>query len=32
MIFFSIGENEQAWMFWRWPWSVRWTRFFKIVR
>jgi signal peptidase I len=32
MIFFSIGEGEHAWMFWRWPWSVRWNRFFKIVR
>jgi signal peptidase I len=32
MIFFSIGEGEHAWMFWRWPWAVRWNRFFKIVR
>jgi signal peptidase I len=32
MIFFSIAEGEHAWMFWRWPWSVRWNRFFKIVR
>ncbi len=31
MIFFSI-EGEHAWMFWRWPWAVRWNRFFKIVR
>lgn len=32
MIFFSIGQGEHAWMFWRWPWAVRWNRFFKIVR
>jgi signal peptidase I len=32
MIFFSIAEGEHAWMFWRWPWAVRWNRFFKIVR
>ncbi|XUJ34397.1 signal peptidase I [Bradyrhizobium japonicum] len=28
----SIAEGEHAWMFWRWPWAVRWNRFFKIVR
>ncbi len=32
LIFFSIGEGERAWQIWRWPWSVRWDRFFKIVR
>jgi signal peptidase I len=32
MIFFSIGEGEHAWMFWRWPTSVRWSRIFSIVR
>src|SRR3569833_2084105 len=32
MIFFSIAEGEHAWMFWRWPVSVRWNRLFKIVR
>src|SRR5437588_744650 len=32
MIFFSIGKGEQAWMFWRWPYSVRWNRLFTIVR
>jgi signal peptidase I len=31
MIFFSV-EGEHAWMFWRWPWTVRWNRFFKMVR
>ncbi|MBI3434072.1 MAG: signal peptidase I [Proteobacteria bacterium] len=32
VIFFSIGEGERAWTFWRWPWSVRWSRLFTIVR
>lgn len=32
IIFFSVGEGEAAWQFWRWPWSVRWTRLFTIVR
>jgi signal peptidase I len=32
MIFFSIAEGEHAWMFWRWPTSVRWNRIFSIVR
>ena len=32
MIFFSVAENEHAWMLWRWPWTVRWNRIFKIVR
>ena len=32
MIFFSIAEGEHAWMFWRWPWVIRWNRLFKIVR
>src|SRR5215470_17786990 len=32
MIFFSIAEGEHAWMFWRWPYSVRWNRLFTIVR
>jgi signal peptidase I len=32
IIFFSVGEGEAAWHFWRWPWSVRWNRLFTIVR
>jgi signal peptidase I len=35
LIFFSVAgteEGEHAWMFWRWPWTVRWNRLFKIVR
>jgi signal peptidase I len=32
IIFFSIGEGEHAWQIWRWPWAVRWTRLFTLVR
>ena len=32
LIFFSVAEGDSAWMFWRWPFSVRWSRLFKIVR
>ncbi len=32
IIFFSIGEGERAWQVWRWPWAVRWTRLFTLVR
>jgi signal peptidase I len=32
IIFFSIGEGERAWQVWRWPWAVRWSRLFTIVR
>jgi signal peptidase I len=32
IIFFSIGDGEPAWHIWAWPWSVRWSRLFTIVR
>jgi signal peptidase I len=32
IIFFSVGDGEPAWHFWNWPWSVRWSRLFTIVR
>ena len=32
IIFFSIGEGERAWQVWRWPWAVRWSRLFTLVR
>jgi signal peptidase I len=32
IIFFSILEGEHAWELWRWPWAVRWSRLFTIVR
>ena len=25
-------KASAAWEFWRWPWSVRWSRLFTIVR
>ena len=32
VIFFSIGDGEPAWHIWSWPWSVRWSRLFTIIR
>jgi signal peptidase I len=32
IVFFSVREGEQAWQFWRWPWSVRWGRLFTLIR
>ena len=32
IIFFSVGDGESALHFWRWPWSVRWSRLLTIVR
>jgi signal peptidase I len=32
IVFFSIGDGEPAWHIWSWPWSVRWSRLFSIVR
>jgi signal peptidase I len=32
VIFFSIAEGEHAWAIWNWPWAVRWSRLFTIVR
>jgi signal peptidase I len=32
IIFFSIGEGDSAWEFWKWPTSVRWSRLFQPVR
>ena len=32
VIFFSVEEGEAAWQFWKWPWSVRWSRLFQPVR
>jgi signal peptidase I len=32
IIFFSIGDGGSAWQVWRWPWSLRWSRLFKVVR
>ncbi|WP_029003173.1 signal peptidase I [Azorhizobium doebereinerae] len=32
MIFFSIDEHAAAWQVWTWPWAVRWSRIFSMVR
>ena len=32
LIFFSVAEGERAWQVWLWPWTVRWSRLFSIVR
>ena len=32
LIFFSIGDGEPAWHLWSWPFSVRWSRLFTLVR
>ena len=32
VIFFSVEEGVPAWQFWRWPWTVRWSRIFTRVR
>lgn len=31
ILFFSVEEGQSAWMFWNWPWSVRWDRLFKTL-
>ncbi|MBA5776638.1 signal peptidase I [Stappia sp. F7233] len=31
VIFFSIDEDASAWMFWQWPWTVRWSRLFRTL-
>ena len=32
IIFFSIDERSSAWKIWDWPWSVRWSRLFSVIR
>jgi len=32
IIFFSIRGDTHAWEIWRWPWTVRWSRLFTLVR
>ncbi len=32
ILFFSIKEGESFWQFWRWPWSIRFNRFFTVLR
>ena len=32
IIFFSIKGDTHVWEVWRWPWDVRWSRMFTLVR
>jgi signal peptidase I len=32
ILFFSIEEGTYAWELWTWPWTVRWSRIFMLVR
>jgi len=32
IIFFSLKDGIHAWEVWRWPWDVRWSRLFTLVR
>ena len=32
IIFFSIADGRSAWQIWTWPWSMRWSRLFTIIR
>jgi signal peptidase I len=31
ILFFSVHEDAAAWEFWKWPWTVRWDRIFKLL-
>jgi signal peptidase I len=31
VIFFSVDKDAAAWEFWKWPWTVRWERLFKLL-
>ena len=31
VIFFSVDEHSTALEFWKWPWTVRWERLFKLL-
>ncbi len=32
IIFFSISGDKPAWEIWNWPWALRWSRLFTLVR
>jgi signal peptidase I len=32
IIYFSIGGGASAWQLWRWPFALRWSRMFTIIR
>jgi signal peptidase I len=29
--FFSVDEGARAWEFWKWPWTLRFSRFFRLL-
>jgi signal peptidase I len=31
LVFFSVEEGQQAWQFWKWPWTVRFDRLLKPI-
>ena len=31
VIFFSVADGQPAWMFWQWPWTVRWSRILQRI-
>jgi signal peptidase I len=31
ILFFSVDEDASAWMFWKWPWTVRFNRLFRTL-
>jgi signal peptidase I len=32
IIFLSMADGKPAWQIWSWPWSMRWSRLFTIIR
>ncbi|ACB96051.1 signal peptidase I [Beijerinckia indica] len=32
IIFFSLDKDTPGWAFWKWPWTVRWSRMFQSVK
>jgi len=32
ILFFSLEDDTRFWEFWKWPWSIRWDRLFKIIK
>src|SRR5262249_23939659 len=32
IIFFSLEGGGPAWAVWNWPWDIRWSRLFSIIR
>jgi signal peptidase I len=32
VIFLSMADGQPAWHIWSWPWSMRWSRLFTVIR